>query len=132
MTVKDIMDRVPASRADFVYAHELRSVELLRAKDTPGTLSREVKTISWATDEAGQNVELWLTMQPESTGTVGTAGPAEPRTEPYGQSADAPLVMCCVLTALLVVVAIGTAHRVGRIIGYWERVREEKSARGVP
>ena len=129
MTVKDIIDKVPHSRAEHVYAHELRSVELLRVKDTPGTLAREVKTISWATDEAGQNIELWLTMQPESAGTV---GPAEPRTEPCGHSVDAPLVMCCILTALLVVVAIGTAHRVGRIVGYWERVREEKCARGVP
>ena len=66
MTVKDIMDRVPASRAGFVYAHELRSVQLLRVKDTPETLAREVKTISWAVDEAGQNIELWLTMQPKA------------------------------------------------------------------
>lgn len=123
MTVKDIMDRVPASRADFVYAHELRSVKLLRAKDTPGTLAREVKTISWAVDESGQNIELWLTMQPE---------PAEPRTELHDHTGTSILLLACMLTALLVVGAIGAAHRIGRIVGYRERVREEKCARGVP
>lgn len=126
MTVKDIMDRVPASRADFVYAHELRSVKLLRAKDTPGTLAREVKTISWATDEAGQNIELWLTMQPEPV------GPAEPRTEPYDRAGTSILLLACMLTALLVAGAIGAAYRIGRHVGYWKRVHEEKCARGIP
>jgi len=125
MTVKDIMDRVPASRADFVYAHELRSVKLLRAKDTPGTLAREVKTISWAADEAGQNIELWLTMQPEP------AGPAEPRTAPYDRTGTSILLLACMLTALLVAGAIGAAYRIGRYVGYWKRVDEEKSARGI-
>ena len=64
MTVKDIMDRVHPSRAPFVYAHELGSVELSRVQDNSDTLTREVKTISWCTDEAGVNIELMLTMKP--------------------------------------------------------------------
>ena len=68
VTVQDIIDKVPHSRAKYVYAHELRSVELLRVVDTPATLQREVKTISWALDEAGRNIELWLTMKPKDDG----------------------------------------------------------------
>lgn len=123
MTVKDIMDRVPASRADFVYAHELRSVELLRAKDTPGTLAREVKTISWAVDEAGQNIELWLTMQPKS---------AEAQAEPGACTGTYVACGVCVLAVLLVLALVGAAYRIGRYVGYWSRVEYEKSARGIP
>lgn len=126
MTVKDIMDRVPASRAGFVYAHELRSVELLRAKDTPGTLAREVKTISWAVDEAGQNIELWLTMQPKSAESA--EAPAEPGT------CAGTYMACgaCVLAVLLTLALVGAAYRVGRHVGYWSRVEYEKRARGIP
>lgn len=127
MTVKDIMDRVPANRADFVYAHELRSVELLRAKDTPGTLAREVKTISWAVDEAGQNVELWLTMQPAS---------AEPPPKADGHTGFAAmpggaLTALMLMLALLVLPACGAAYRIGRRIGCGMRERVEKLARGI-
>ena len=128
MTVKDIMDRVPANRADFVYAHELRSVELLRAKDTPATLAREVKTISWAVDEAGQNIELWLTMQPE---------PAEPPPGADGRTGFAAmpggaLTALMLMLALLVLPACGAAYRIGRSVGFRKRERVEKYVRGVP
>lgn len=124
MTVKDIMDRVPASRAGFVYAHELRSVELLRAKDTPGTLAREVKTISWATDEAGQNIELWLTMQPKT---------AEAPAEPGACTGVYMACGACMLVAVLLVLAlVGVAFRIGRCAGCWARIEYEKRARGIP
>lgn len=128
MTVKDIVDRVPASRAGFVYAHELGSVELLRAKDTPRTLAREVKTISWATDEAGQNIELWLTMQPAS---------AEPLPEADGRTGLAAMpgdaLTALMLTlALLVLPACGAAYRIGRRVGFRKRERVEKYVRGAP
>ena len=126
MTVKDIMDRVPASRAGFVYAHELGSVELLRAKDTPGTLAREVKTISWATDEAGQNVELWLTMQPASTEPLPEAdGHAE-----LAAMTGGALTALMLTLALLVLPACGAAYRIGRHIGFRKRERVEKYVRG--
>ena len=128
MTVKDIMDRVPDSRTDFVYAHELRSVKLLRVKDTPEALAREVKTISWAVDEAGQNIELWLTMQPE---------PAEPLPEADGRTGFAAmpggaLTALMLMLALLVLPACGAAYRIGRRVGFRKRERVEKYVRGVP
>ena len=126
MTVKDIMDRVPPSWAECVYAHELRSVELLRAKDTPGTLAREVKTIRWAVDEAGQNIELWLTMQPAS---------AEPLPEADGRTGFAAMpggaLTALMLTlALLVLPACGAAYRIGRRVGCRARIEYEKRVRG--
>ena len=128
MTVKDIMDRVPASRADFVYAHELRSVELLRAKDTPGTLAREVKTISWAVDEAGQNIELWLTMQPKAA-EARVEAPAEPGACTGTYMAGGA---CALVAVLLVLALVGAVYRIGRHVGYWSRVEYEKRARGIP
>ena len=68
VTVQDIIDKVPHSRAKYVYAHELRCAKLLRVVNTPATLKREVKTISWALDESGRNIELWLTLKPEDDG----------------------------------------------------------------
>lgn len=40
--------------------------------------------------------------------------------------------LAVLLTALIVVGFIGAAYQIGYHAGYWRRVREEKSARGIP
>ena len=40
-------------------------------------------------------------------------------------------MIAVVLTALVVTAGFGAAYRIGRHVGYWKRVDEERSARGI-
>lgn len=40
-------------------------------------------------------------------------------------------IIAVVLTVLITLASMAAAYRIGRHVGYWRRVREEKSSRGI-